>query len=93
MKNPPLILAVDLGTSSMKVALITAHGRVLGWESEPVRLILTSDGGAEQSPDDWWRGSWLRRGGCWSAGWPRGRRCAPCDNAVRIADARAGRRK
>jgi xylulokinase len=55
LPNLPLILSVDLGTSSMKVALITAHGRVLGWESEPVRLILTPDGGAEQSPDDWWR--------------------------------------
>ena len=50
MKNPFLILSVDLGTSSMKVALITAHGQVLGWESEPVQLIITSDGGAEQSP-------------------------------------------
>jgi xylulokinase len=55
LHNLPLILAVDLGTSSMKVALITSHGRVLGWESEPVRLILTSDGGTEQSSDDWWR--------------------------------------
>jgi xylulokinase len=55
MKNPSLILAVDLGTSSMKVALITSHGQVLGWEAEPVRLILTPDGGAEQAPDDWWR--------------------------------------
>jgi xylulokinase len=55
MNNPSLILAVDLGTSGMKVALITANGQVLGWESEPVRLILTSDGGAEQAPDDWWR--------------------------------------
>jgi xylulokinase len=55
LPNPPLILAVDLGTSSMKVALITAHGQVLGWESEPLRLILTPDGSAEQSPDDWWR--------------------------------------
>lgn len=54
MSSPPLILAVDLGTSSMKVALITAHGQVLGWEAESVRLILTSDGGAEQSTDDWW---------------------------------------
>src|ERR1043165_9511413 len=50
-----LILAVDLGTSGMKVALITVGGRVLGWESEPVRLILTADGGAEQSPDEWWQ--------------------------------------
>jgi len=38
----------------MKVALITVDGRVLAWESEPVRLIITPDGGAEQSPDEWW---------------------------------------
>src|SRR5918993_3773250 len=51
----PTILAVDLGTSGMKVALITLRGRVLGWESEPLRLIITPDGGAEQSPEDWWQ--------------------------------------
>ena len=49
-----LILAVDLGTSGMKVALITVSGKVLGWESEPVQLLITPDGGAEQSPDEWW---------------------------------------
>lgn len=49
------VLAVDLGTSGMKVALVTMQGRVLGWESESVRLHLTSDGGAEQSPDEWWQ--------------------------------------
>lgn len=51
----PTILALDLGTSGMKVALITVSGKVIGWESEPVRLILTPDGGAEQSPEDWWQ--------------------------------------
>ncbi|HEX6035808.1 MAG TPA: FGGY family carbohydrate kinase, partial [Anaerolineales bacterium] len=51
----PIILAVDLGTSGMKVALITVSGRVLGWEIEPVRLIITPDGGAEQSPEEWWQ--------------------------------------
>jgi xylulokinase len=51
----PIILAVDFGTSGMKVALITVSGRVLGWEAEPVRLILTPDGGAEQSPQEWWQ--------------------------------------
>ena len=55
MANENLILAVDLGTSGMKVALITAGGRVLGWEYEPVRLLLTPDGGAEQSPEEWWQ--------------------------------------
>ncbi len=49
------ILAVDLGTSGMKVALITISGKVIGWESEPVQLIITPDGGAEQSPDEWWQ--------------------------------------
>mgnify|MGYP000630878363 CR=1 FL=1 len=51
----PSILALDLGTSGMKVALITVSGKVLGWESESVQLILTPDGGAEQSPDEWWQ--------------------------------------
>lgn len=52
----PVILAVDLGTSSMKVALINVSGKVLGWETEPIRLIHTADGGVEQSPDEWWSG-------------------------------------
>src|SRR5512139_587274 len=51
----PVILAVDLGTSGMKTALITAHGRVLGWEAQPIGLRLTPDGGAEQSPEEWWQ--------------------------------------
>lgn len=55
MANEKLLLAVDLGTSGMKVALITVSGRVVGWEAEPVRLILTADGGAEQSPEAWWQ--------------------------------------
>ncbi len=52
--SEPLILAVDLGTSGMKVALLTVSGKVLGWECEPIHLLLTPDGGAEQSPDEWW---------------------------------------
>ncbi|MBI5934849.1 MAG: FGGY-family carbohydrate kinase [Chloroflexi bacterium] len=54
MTNENIILAVDLGTSSMKVALITVSGKMIGWETEPLRLILTPDGGAEQSPAEWW---------------------------------------
>ena len=55
--NPPtepVFLAVDLGTSSMKVALITLGGRVLGWESQPLDIQVTADGGVEQSPEEWW---------------------------------------
>jgi xylulokinase len=50
-----LILSVDLGTSGMKVALVTIDGHVLGWEVEPLWLILTPDGGVEQNPDEWWQ--------------------------------------
>lgn len=50
-----VILAVDLGTSGMKVALITTRGQVLGWEAQPIGLSLTPDGGAEQSPEEWWQ--------------------------------------
>ncbi|HEX2993214.1 MAG TPA: FGGY-family carbohydrate kinase [Anaerolineales bacterium] len=53
--SEPVILAVDLGTSGMKVALITVSGKVIGWEAEPVQLIITPDGGAEQSPEEWWQ--------------------------------------
>jgi xylulokinase len=54
-QTEPVILAVDLGTSSLKVALITIYGRVLGWDSQPLALHLTPDGGAEQSPEEWWQ--------------------------------------
>jgi len=52
--STPLILAVDLGTSGIKVALVEINGGVLAWESQPVRLLVTPDGGAEQVPDEWW---------------------------------------
>jgi len=55
MSAGPAILAVDLGTSGVKVALITVQGQVLGWEAQPLTLHVTPDGGAEQSPDEWWQ--------------------------------------
>ncbi len=54
MAEPPLILAIDLGTSGPKVALVTATGRVLGGETAPTALHLSAGGGAEQDPQDWW---------------------------------------
>ncbi len=55
MASKKTILSIDLGTSGVKVALITIDGEVLGWESQPLRLILTPDGGTEQAPDEWWQ--------------------------------------
>jgi xylulokinase len=56
MSQAPVTLAVDLGTSGIKVALIEDSGQVLGWESVPIRLLVTADGGAEQVPAEWWGG-------------------------------------
>jgi xylulokinase len=49
------ILAVDLGTSGAKVALVGLDGRAAAWEFEPVELLVLPGGGAEQRPGDWWR--------------------------------------
>ncbi len=48
------VLAIDLGTSGCKAALVTFEGEALAWESRAVETILTPGGGAEQDPDAWW---------------------------------------
>jgi xylulokinase len=48
------ILAIDLGTSGPKVALFSTQGELIGSEFEDTNVTLFPDGGAEQSPDEWW---------------------------------------
>jgi len=48
-------LAIDLGTSGPKVALVSVKGRVLACEIEKTPLFLLPGGGAEQAPEDWWQ--------------------------------------
>ena len=48
------MLAVDLGTGGPKAAVLAASGRVVAHAFCPVGIELTEDGGAEQSPSDWW---------------------------------------
>jgi xylulokinase len=48
------VLAIDLGTSGPKVALFSTQGDLIGSEFEETKVILYPDGGAEQSPADWW---------------------------------------
>ncbi|TFG33489.1 xylulose kinase, partial [Candidatus Thorarchaeota archaeon] len=48
------IIAVDHGTSAMKVALADTCGEILAFEYEDTPLYLYPDGGAEQDPDEWW---------------------------------------
>jgi xylulokinase len=54
-RNDTFILAIDLGTSGCKAALVSLAGTVVGWEFEPVETLLFPNGGAEQDPHAWWR--------------------------------------
>ncbi len=48
------ILAIDLGTSGPKVAIVSMSGDVLDYEFEKTDTILLDHGGVEEDPDDWW---------------------------------------
>ena len=49
------ILAIDLGTSGPKTALVSTRGEVIACEFENVDLLILPNGGAEQRPEQWWR--------------------------------------
>lgn len=48
------ILAIDLGTSGAKSAVVSSHGEVVDSAFKETTLLLLPNGGAEQSPDEWW---------------------------------------
>jgi xylulokinase len=52
------VLAIDLGTSALKVALVAITGPVAGQvvaaEQETCQVTLLPGGGAEQDPGQWW---------------------------------------
>jgi xylulokinase len=48
-------LAIDLGTSGPKVAVVSVEGRVLACEIEHTPVMLLPGGGAEQDPAHWWQ--------------------------------------
>lgn len=52
--NQVLILAIDLGTSGPKVALVSPQGDVLDCEIGSITTHILPGGGAEQDPDEWW---------------------------------------
>jgi xylulokinase len=49
------ILAIDLGTSGPKSALVSTRGEVIDYEFESIDLLILPNGGAEQNPDQWWQ--------------------------------------
>jgi xylulokinase len=57
-------LAIDLGTSGLKIGLVTLAGSVLWTTGAELPTTLVGGGGAEQDASEWWR---LIRDGCRSA--------------------------
>ena len=49
------VLAIDLGTSGLKVAVVDVDGSVRDATGAPLTTMHTPDGGAEQDADTWWR--------------------------------------
>ena len=54
MRHNRFVLAVDLGTSGCKCALVGLDGVVQKWAFRPVPLHIVDQVGAEQVPEDWW---------------------------------------
>lgn len=48
------LLAVDLGTSGCKCALVGMDGNLRKWAFRPVPLHIVGQDGAEQDAEDWW---------------------------------------
>ena len=48
------VLSIDLGTSALKVALVSIAGEVVASEQETHQVRLLPGGGAEQDPRHWW---------------------------------------
>ncbi|MFQ5835580.1 MAG: xylulokinase, partial [bacterium] len=48
------ILGIDLGTSSVKVILVSERGEIVGNSSQEYPTYSPSPGWAEQDPEEWW---------------------------------------
>lgn len=55
-------LGIDIGTSSVKVLLVSSEGEVLAYGAAPVRRATPKSGFVETDPEEWWTavGSALR---------------------------------
>jgi xylulokinase len=48
------VLAIDLGSSTLKTAIVADSGAVVASAEAPVRTHFLPGGGAEQDPREWW---------------------------------------
>ena len=52
--DAPLVLAIDLGSSGIRVALVDAEGRAHGAATEALAMRMLPDGTAEEDPEEIW---------------------------------------
>src|SRR5690606_13703791 len=52
--DAPLVLAIDLGTSGIRAALVDPQGRAHGASTRPLATLRGPDGAAEQDPEAIW---------------------------------------
>lgn len=59
MSNPtprePLVLGLDVGTQSLRAALVDLKGRTVAYGVEPIETKYPRPSWAEQDPTQWWR--------------------------------------
>ncbi len=48
------VLAIDLGSGSVKSAVVSENGDVISCAAEPIDTFFLPGGGAEQDPEQWW---------------------------------------
>lgn len=49
------VLAIDMGTGSIKAALVSQRGEVVSSALRSIHTLMLPGGGAEQDPEEWWR--------------------------------------
>ena len=62
------VLALDMGSSSVKSALVSRRGELAGRGFETLETILLPGGGAEQDPNQWWNSIVRAARRLWAAG-------------------------
>ena len=62
------VLALDLGTSGLKAAVISSLAAVVDSEVVPLGVSMLPGGGAEQNPGDWWAAIVKAASALWARG-------------------------
>jgi sugar (pentulose or hexulose) kinase len=57
MSSRDLFLAIDVGTGSVRAALVDTNGNLVAFQAKEHDQIVLRPGWAEQRPRQWWEGA------------------------------------